>query len=143
MRKAFMDYEEEREVVISSEHFHHCLDSLRQDISCYADDTPMPGPFQGVGFGNAQTIQCRNLTQVFEWATTPAQGAFSHAGNDFRHVLHNLEKHAFCPVDSPYYDVVKEYFDKHGHKDIYVGDKKTVGLGNEKLSAEQNICDCI
>jgi hypothetical protein len=129
MRKAFLDYEEGRAVVVSSEHVYHCLDSLRQDISCYADDTPMPGPFQGAGIGNAQTMQCRNLTKVFEWATTPERGACFHAGNDFRHVLHNLERHAFCPENSQYSPVVKEYFEKHGHKDIYVGDEETAGFG--------------
>jgi hypothetical protein len=124
-----MDYEAGKAVVVSSEHVYHCLDSLRQDISCYADDTPMPGPHQGDGIGNAQVMQCRNLTKVLEWATTPERGACFRADNDFRHVLHNLERHSFCPVDSPYYEVAKEYFDKHGFRDVYVGDEGTAGFG--------------
>jgi hypothetical protein len=38
------------------EHIGHCLDSLRQDIMCAADDTLMPGLVQGE-LGNNQCVK--------------------------------------------------------------------------------------
>jgi hypothetical protein len=76
-------------------------------------------------------MQCRSVTKVFEWATTPEQGMLQ-AGNYFPFVLHNLEKHTFCSMDTPYYDIAKEYFETHGHKTVYVGGLETAGFGNRK-----------
>ncbi|TGO26868.1 hypothetical protein BPAE_0051g00030 [Botrytis paeoniae] len=42
LRRAFIDYERGGEIGSSAGHVHHCLDALRQDMMCNADDTPMP-----------------------------------------------------------------------------------------------------
>lgn len=122
-----MDYEDGKESIVTSEHVYHCLDSLRQDITCRADDTPMPGPNQRAGIGDTQTMQCRDIKKVSKWATSPEKGACFRVGDEYKPVLHNLERHQFCPVDSPYYDVAKEYFEKHGHKATFLGDEKIAG----------------
>lgn len=80
----------------------------------------MPGTSHGEsGIGDTQIMQCRDIEKVRKWATSPENGACFRVGDDFRPVVHNLERHAFCPVDSPYYAVAKEYFEKHGHKDTW------------------------
>lgn len=45
MRKAIVDYEKGNPIEISAGHVHHCLDALRQDTTCNADDTPMPSKY--------------------------------------------------------------------------------------------------
>ncbi|KAF7908086.1 uncharacterized protein EAF01_003841 [Botrytis porri] len=42
LRRAFNDYERGDEIGSSAGHVHHCLDALRQDMMCNADDSPMP-----------------------------------------------------------------------------------------------------
>jgi len=116
MRRAFMDLQAGNEAVVPAAHVYHCLDSLRQDVMCKADDTPMPSPRIHDAVGDHQVLQCRDLSKVVEWAMAPERSACYRAGNDFRPVVNNLDRHAYCPVDSPYYPVVEEYFEKHGHK---------------------------
>jgi hypothetical protein len=130
MRKAFMDFEAGNEAIVASAHVYHCLDSLRQDIMCKADDTPMPSPQIHDSVGDNQVLQCRDLSKVIEWATAPERGACYQAGNDFRPVLHNLERHSHCPVDSPYYPVVEEYYQKHKHQNPWGDDDDNEDRGN-------------
>lgn len=105
------------------EHIGHCLDSLRQDIMCAADDTLMPGLVQGE-LGNNQVLQCRDWDALQRWAKDPERDSCFRQASDYKHVAHNLERHANCPLGSPYYDVSRKYFEIHGHKNLFSDDEE-------------------
>ncbi|MCJ1271668.1 hypothetical protein MMC22_011573 [Lobaria immixta] len=117
MRKAFVDYQRGNEQIIESSHIHHCLDSLRQDVMCKADDTPMPTSKIPHHVGDGQVLQCRDWNKLIAWAHDPERNACHRMLDDYRPISHSLERHAFCPKNSPYYSVQTAYFEKHGHKD--------------------------
>ena len=50
----------------AAKHTHHCLNYLRQTILCAADVTLEPFVNPGIGLGVVH--QCRDWTQVYEWA---------------------------------------------------------------------------
>ena len=50
-------------------HVNHCLDGLRQEIVCNADDTPRySGLGQEMGTGSGQYRMCRDWGELEEWA---------------------------------------------------------------------------
>jgi hypothetical protein len=114
-----VDLRHQGESQIAWEHYEHCLDALRQDIMCRADDTPLYGNPEG-SVGDGQTVQCRDWNKLIAWAKAPERNACYNSLGDYRSVKHSLEKHAFCPPDSPYYDVSRRYFEKWGHRDPFV-----------------------
>ena len=101
------------------EHIYHCLNMLRQDLMCKADDTPMPSADKPHVIGDNQVMQCRDWSQLVAWSRYPDQNACFELFSDYRPVAHRLEQYAHCPEDSPYYPVMKEYFERHGHKSVY------------------------
>ena len=98
-------------------HAEHCLDALRQDVMCRADDTPMPVGSVPHSLGDGQVMKCRNWDKLIEWTQAPEQNACFRLMGDYHTVTHTLERHQYCPPDSRYYPVMKAYFDKFGHKD--------------------------
>ena len=70
MRRLVVDLKAQRESPITWEHYQHCLDSLRQDIMCRADDTPMPGILGG-HLGNGQTVMCRDWNNSWMSSAVP------------------------------------------------------------------------
>ncbi|KAJ5733452.1 hypothetical protein N7493_002238, partial [Penicillium malachiteum] len=58
-----------------SHHVEHCLDTLRQDLMCKADDTPMPSLKHFNGAGEGQVMKCKNLEKLFAWAKHPDRDA--------------------------------------------------------------------
>ena len=50
-------------------HINHCLDALRQEIMCNADDTPRySGLDQEMGTGRGQYRMCKDWRKLEEWA---------------------------------------------------------------------------
>ncbi|PQE06241.1 cytochrome p450 protein [Rutstroemia sp. NJR-2017a BBW] len=120
MRRAFVDLQRGVDTKTDWFHMYHCLDALRQDLMCYADDTPMPIPKDITYIGDGQVRQCRDWNKLTAWATAPEQNACYRQLSDYNQVFHSLEKFAYCPEGSPYYDIQREYFEKHGHRDPFV-----------------------
>jgi hypothetical protein len=119
-----MDFEEGNEPTITSDHVYHCLDTLRQDVTCKADDTPMPSVPNTMGVGDQQILQCRNISKVVEWALATERNACFRDDGRTRHIVNKIDRYAYCPEDSPYYAVMTEYFDKHGHRNPYGDDSE-------------------
>ncbi|KAF2197264.1 hypothetical protein GQ43DRAFT_216034 [Delitschia confertaspora ATCC 74209] len=117
IRKAIINPSNLSEQRINLDHVFHCLDGLRQDIMCTADDTPMPAASPGV-VGDGQLRLCRDWDKMVAWATRPDNHA-CHKFDDYREAINTLELFAFCPHDSPYYSTMKSYFEIHGHKQMY------------------------
>ena len=82
-------------------HISHCLDALRRQILCDADDTPraVQRELDGVS-GVRQNRQCRDWGELERWAKKhtacykrpdrPVDG------------MRNIDKYKFCPEDSGY-----------------------------------------
>ena len=93
----------------STEHVLHCLDALRQDIMCYADDTPRYTGYQESGrSGTGQLRTCRDWSQLEHWAQQhTACWRYIHPHDP---TFPSLERHKFCPEGSPYLEKVKKTF---------------------------------
>jgi len=120
MRKAWRDIELGNPQTLNPNHIYHCLDTLRQDVVCKADDTPMPTILKPDVIGNNQVMQCRNIDKVVEWTQQPDQQSCYRRLTDYVKLEHKLERFAFCPKESKYYPVMSSYFEKWGHKDPFV-----------------------
>ena len=117
LRRAIVANQRNQKQLISYDHLFHCLDGLRQDVMCVADDTPMPAA-KTHHIGDGQIRLCRDWNKLLAWSMQPKQNA-CHKFDDYREVTNTLELFAFCPPDSPYYPVMESYFQIHGHKDPY------------------------
>jgi len=118
MRRSFVDYQRGNEQIIPQGHILHCLDALRQDVMCSADDTPMPGVEFPHEVGNGQIRMCRNWDRLIEWTHEKETEACYHRLTDWPGVKAPLERYAFCPEGSEYEQIQKGYFEEHGHKDL-------------------------
>ncbi|XP_014552011.1 hypothetical protein COCVIDRAFT_111433 [Bipolaris victoriae FI3] len=117
VRKAIVSKHKGSEQPFNLLHIYHCLDMLRQDIMCAADDTPMPAPLSHEA-GDGQNRKCRDWNKLIAWARRPDQHA-CYEFDDYREATNTLENFAFCPPSSPYQGVQRAYFEHHGHKDPY------------------------
>ena len=78
------------------EHNLHCIESLRQDALCNADDTPRYSgyskhPIAGV----MQTRMCRNWDMLESWAREHT-ACYRDVGRDVEG-FPQIEKYKFCP----------------------------------------------
>lgn len=84
-------------------HIMHCLDSLRQDVICQADDTPRFTGQVPSRSGIGQRRQCRDWQKLEAWAK-------DHTACH-RHIKISdsvLERFQFCPEGSSYGHQVNE-----------------------------------
>ena len=98
---------------------HHCLDTLRQDVTCAADDTPIPSVLRPRAIGDGQTLMCRNMEKLKTWALAPERNACHRSLDEYRPIAYPAERYAFCGEKSEYRGVMEEYFEKVGHRDPY------------------------
>lgn len=67
--RSIMDYHFERPQKIALVHILHCLDELRRDVICHADDTPRYAGLQDPpGTGKGQVKMCRDWNALQAWA---------------------------------------------------------------------------
>ncbi|KAL2001276.1 hypothetical protein VTN02DRAFT_1965 [Thermoascus thermophilus] len=97
------------------EHIQHCLDSLRQDILCEADDTPLystPGPDKNVGMDEVR--QCRSWSKLEAWARSRSAcfGYINETGDESG----GIQYYRYCPRGSPFASTMRKYF---GYGDDY------------------------
>jgi len=121
LRQAFIEYERGLPHTVPTGHVHHCLDALRQDVLCSADDTPMPGVSFPDQIADGQIRQCRNMDDLVKWVHEAEREACYHRLNDQGGINDPLERYAFCPEDSEYAPIQKAYFEKWGHTTITGG----------------------
>ncbi|KKY37956.1 hypothetical protein UCDDA912_g02043 [Diaporthe ampelina] len=128
IHRAVREYELGLPQSLTLMHITHCLDSLRGDILCQADDTPRyttitKSPESAVG----QLRQCRDWGALERWAEerTSCYHYISHEA-DF---INQFERFKYCPKDSPYWPALREHF---GKPDGWFGEGCTKGkLGVE------------
>ena len=69
LRTALTDMHDKKPQSLHFTHINHCLDGLRQEIMCNADDTPRySGLSQKMGTGNGQYRMCKDWRKLEEWA---------------------------------------------------------------------------
>lgn len=97
------------------EHSAHCLDWLRNDIMCRADDTPLymktnaSGPQNGVG----QYRKCKDWSKLTRWAQ---ENTACYRYGDFvtgDKQKSQIGRFKYCPKDSPYLPKIRKYFGKN------------------------------
>ncbi|CAF9905803.1 MAG: hypothetical protein ALECFALPRED_001351 [Alectoria fallacina] len=94
-------------------HVSHCLDALRRQVICDADDTPRAStrefsPNTGVG----QSRQCRSWERLESWAADHT-ACYKYVDPQ-NTTMSNLERFKFCPEGSPYWDVIREVYPHAG-----------------------------
>jgi len=110
---SLMEYRKNLPQSLPTRHIAHCLDSLRDQILCDADDTPRFTRYRtddGHLTGQEQTRQCRDWSKLESFAKQ--NNACYRYGDPTWDKKSQYERFMFCPTDSPYLPVVREFFGK-------------------------------
>ena len=97
--------------IFPQHHVLHCIDSLRQNVLCNAEDTPLwsddsPNPTSGVG----QARQSRNWDDLEKWARK-CNACFKYGNHTLSDAkVPEVERYVYCPKGSPYRKKVEEVF---------------------------------
>ncbi|KAB8211963.1 hypothetical protein BDV34DRAFT_219177 [Aspergillus parasiticus] len=105
------EYRFNRPQSVTHPHILHCLDSIRVETICAADDTLRYVPLNNMsGFkpGDGQKRMCRDWHQMqsFVEKHDPCY-RYVFPGDDS---VSNLERFKYCPNNSPYIPKIREYF---------------------------------
>ena len=69
LRSALTEMHDKKPQSLHFTHINHCLDALRQEIMCNADDTPRySGLDQEMGTGRGQYRMCKDWRKLEGWA---------------------------------------------------------------------------
>ena len=112
------EYRHHKAQSINFSHILHCLDTIRVETLCNADDTPRYVPLngkEGLMPGEGQIRMCKDWDQLERWV----QGhdscyRYIEPGND---EISNLERFKYCANDSPYLPVIRKHF---GYEDSWL-----------------------
>ncbi|KAH7082307.1 hypothetical protein FB567DRAFT_581693 [Paraphoma chrysanthemicola] len=95
---------------MSYKHLQHCLNDLREDAMCNADDTPRythTWPDRVTG-ADGQLRQCRNFEALSTWArSNTACFSFSHRDDPS---WNKTARFRHCPPDSPYLPAIRKTY---------------------------------
>ncbi|KAL1984942.1 hypothetical protein VTN96DRAFT_8498 [Rasamsonia emersonii] len=90
-------------------HILHCLDILRQDVLCEADDLPLYttlGPSKDTGVDEVH--YCRDWNKLEEWAI--ANSACFGYVNETHDESGGIKYYKYCPKGSPFAPAMRKYF---------------------------------
>lgn len=102
--------------LVSYHHIEHCLDLLRQDIICDANDLMDFTQDHGEQFltGENQPRKCRDWEKLSNWVQERTACYktvnITRAGEDHG-VAHQLDRYTYCPPGSPYEPLIKAFKD--------------------------------
>ena len=90
-------------------HVIHCVDALRQDIICNADDTPRYSTAsKAPESGRGQVRLCRSWDQLEAWARR-YNSCYRYV-NQTAEALPEIQRFVYCPRGSPYREEVERVF---------------------------------
>lgn len=100
-----------------TEHLIHCLDNVRQDLICSADDTPRFIPVDAkdsAHTGIGQWRQCKDFSKLEQWgrehsACFSYNELITHELKEERGYPHALQ---FCPADSKWLPAVRKFYNQ-------------------------------
>ena len=111
IHRAIREYELGAKQSLPLGHITHCIDSLRDDVMCQADDTPRytttsHSPESAVD----QMRLCRDWSKLEAWARqrTSCYRYISHKADH----IDQFKRFKFCPRDSEYWPAVRAHFRK-------------------------------
>ncbi|KAF3484391.1 uncharacterized protein GIQ15_03715 [Arthroderma uncinatum] len=102
--------------LVAYHHIEHCLDLLRQDIICHADDFMDFTGGHGDEFltGDNQPRKCRDWNKLSDWVKERSACYktvnITRAGEDHG-VTHQLDRYTHCPKGSPYEPLIEAWKD--------------------------------
>ncbi|MCJ1478395.1 hypothetical protein MMC13_007075 [Lambiella insularis] len=113
IHRSIREYERKQPQTLPLSHITHCLDNLRSDTLCQADDTPRYTSISFVpGSAIGQKRLCRDWNKLLEFARDHnACYRYISAEAD---TWDQFERFKFCPKGSPYWPKVEEHFGKGG-----------------------------
>ena len=92
-------------------HVLHCLDTIRRETMCTADDNLRwvpPNGLQGLRPGDRQKRQCRDWPKLQQFVQDhDACYKYVCPGDD---TISNLHRFKYCPNDSQYLPAIREHF---------------------------------
>jgi hypothetical protein len=93
-------------------HVYHCLDALRQDTLCYADDTPRYTGYQPARHsGTDQNRQCKDWSNLASWARQHhACWKYTDTSQPTIGIGEELQN---CPEGSPYTEAMHRWMEEH------------------------------
>ncbi|TVY16640.1 Phenylalanine aminomutase (L-beta-phenylalanine forming) [Lachnellula arida] len=111
--KSLMEYREGMPQTSGESHILHCLDQLRADVECSADDTlRWATPDRSKSTAVGQTRQCRSFDELKAW-TIAYPGCYRFGNATFEDAQDSqVPRKRYCPEGSPELDVVRSYFGK-------------------------------
>jgi hypothetical protein len=117
LHRSNLEYRKGVKQSYATEHLIHCLDNIRQDIMCAADETPRYIPVDATGnaiTGVGQYRQCKDWSKLKKWSME--HGACFSYNELIRHELLEDQPypHAlrFCPKGSKFLPAVQKFYDK-------------------------------
>lgn len=108
-----MEYREGVPQTFDESHILHCLDQLRADIECSADDTlRWTTPDRNKTTAVGQVRQCRSFEELKAWSVSNS-GCYRFGNPTLEDAQESqLARKRFCPEGSTELDVVRKYFGK-------------------------------
>lgn len=91
----------------------HCVDHMRKDAICNADDFLLPTPpdHYGMRGPRGQARVCRNWNELLAFANQH-NACYQHITDDeedFATHHNELERYMNCPTDSPYWQIMRDH----------------------------------
>ena len=120
-----MEYRDGKPQSLEHHHITHCLDQLRADVICTADDklrvtTPDMRPVTAEGQGR----KCRNWDVLQQW-TFDHPGCYRYGDPNVEDAKENqIPRMRYCPAGSAELDVVRAYFGRES--DWYPAEEEPV-----------------
>jgi len=108
---AVMEYKFDKPQSFPFEHITHCIDTIRLEIMCQADDTPRYSTADSkLDSGIGQNRQCRDWSKLDKWAdeNTACYKYFNYSANDW---YDQRQRFVFCPEGAPYIPRVEKYLE--------------------------------
>lgn len=111
--RSLMEHREGLPQTFDEHHLVHCLDQLRADTECTADDTlRFTTPDRNKTTAVGQIRQCRDFKQLRAW-TEAHSGCYRYGDPLFEDAQESqLPRKRFCPEGSPDLDTVRAYYGK-------------------------------
>jgi hypothetical protein len=108
-----MEYREGISQSFGESHIIHCLDQIRADIECSADDTlRVTTPDRNKTTAVGQIRQCRSFNELKAW-TLAHPGCYRFGNSTFEDAQESqLPRKRYCLEGSPELDKVRAYFGK-------------------------------
>ena len=111
-----MDFYHGRKMSRDWAHVLHCVDALRQDAICNADDTPRATTAdQTPETGRGQYLHCRNFGDLTAWARQ-YNSCWKAVNQTDR--IDEIYRFTYCPEGSPYNAKIVEEFGRIPHEGL-------------------------